>query len=114
MEKSKGRTIFVCQHCGRESLKWLGRCPGCQEWNSFVEKVVTAAAVSARPLPPTSPPQELSQVVIEAGDRFPLPMAEFNRVLGGGLVSGSLVLISTSNFSMILLNQCMILINVTA
>ncbi len=93
MEKSKGRTIFVCQHCGRESLKWLGRCPGCREWNSFIEKVVTAPAVSARPLPPTSPPQELSQVVIEAGDRFPLPMAEFNRVLGGGLVSGSLVLI---------------------
>ncbi len=94
MGKSEKRTIFVCQQCGRESLKWLGRCPDCQQWNSFVETVVTAPVVSSRSLSPVSPPEELSQVTLQAADRFPLPLVEFNRVLGGGLVSGSLVLIS--------------------
>ena len=93
MDKSRARTIFVCQQCGKESLKWLGRCPNCQQWNSFVEKTVAAPATSFQPISPENPPQELSQVVIEASDRYPLPLAEFNRVLGGGLVSGSLVLI---------------------
>jgi DNA repair protein RadA/Sms len=91
--KSGAKTIFVCQQCGKESLKWLGRCPNCQEWNSFVEKTVTTPTTSWRSVSPVNPPQELSQVVIEATDRFPLPLVEFNRVLGGGLVSGSLVLI---------------------
>ena len=86
------RTIFVCQQCGKESLKWLGRCPSCQQWNTFVETTVTAPATS-QSISVVSPPQELSQVRIEASDRFSLPMTEFNRVLGGGLVSGSLVLI---------------------
>ncbi|MFC2063304.1 DNA repair protein RadA, partial [Chloroflexota bacterium] len=87
----KSRTVFVCQQCGKESLKWLGRCPNCQQWNSFTEKTVTDMAT---PLTlPLSPPQELSQVVLEAADRFPIPLTEFNRVLGGGLVAGSLVLI---------------------
>jgi len=94
VSKSDKRTIFVCQQCGKESLKWLGRCPDCQQWNSFVETTVTTPVASPRSLSPVSPPQELSQVTIEAADRFPLPLVEFNRVLGGGLVSGSLVLIS--------------------
>ena len=89
---ARSRTIFVCQQCGKESLKWLGRCPNCHEWNSFVEKVV--ATSSFQYIPSVNPPQELSKVVIKATDRFPLPLGEFNRVLGGGLVSGSLVLIS--------------------
>ncbi|GAH73948.1 unnamed protein product, partial [marine sediment metagenome] len=73
--------------------KWLGRCPNCQEWNSFVEttvKAATPANISAI----ENPPQELSQVATDSSDRSPLPMAEFNRVLGGGLVSGSMVLIA--------------------
>ncbi|MFC1873750.1 DNA repair protein RadA [Chloroflexota bacterium] len=88
-----GRTIFVCQQCGREEMKWLGRCPGCQEWNTFVETKVSVTATSARSSTTIDPPQELSRVVIEASERFPLPLAEFNRVLGGGLVPGSLMLI---------------------
>jgi len=92
VSKSDKRAIFVCQQCGKESLKWLGRCPNCQQWNTFVETVVSAA-IPSRVSIPENPPKELSQVVIEAADRFPLPLAEFNRVLGGGLVSGSLVLI---------------------
>ena len=90
--KASTRTIFVCQQCGRESLKWLGRCPNCQEWNSFVETIV-AAATPASISTIENPPQELSQVAADISERLPLPVVEFNRVLGGGLVSGSLVLI---------------------
>ena len=93
MGKEKaGRTIFVCQQCGKESLKWLGRCPNCQQWNSFVETTIAVSAPQS--VLPLQPPQELSRVSLEATDRLALPMAEFNRVLGGGLVAGSLVLIS--------------------
>ncbi len=92
-DKSERKTIFVCQQCGREELKWLGRCPTCQEWNSFVETTVAPQAISFKSTSPLNPPQELSEVAIEAADRFSLPLTEFNRVLGGGLVSGSLMLI---------------------
>ena len=90
-EKST-RTVFVCQQCGRESLKWLGRCPNCQQWNTFVETTVTVSPESKTPSP-LSPPQELSQVNLETADRLSLSLTEFDRVLGGGLVPGSLVLI---------------------
>ncbi len=91
-DKSASKTIFVCQNCGKESLKWLGRCPNCQEWNTFAETLVSTAA------PPSisaldNPPRELSRVAIDSSDRLPLPMSEVNRVLGGGVVAGSLVLI---------------------
>ena len=93
-DKSQARTIFVCQQCGKESLKWLGRCPDCQQWNTFVEQRVVTPSASHRPLSPAGPPQELSKVTIETAERFPVTIGEFNRVLGGGLVPGSLVLIS--------------------
>ncbi len=88
---NKSRAVFVCQLCAKESPKWLGRCPNCREWNSFVEKRVATATTQS--VSPANPPQELSQVAIGVQDRLPLPLVEFNRVLGGGLVSGSLVLI---------------------
>jgi len=91
-KEKAGRTIFVCQQCGKESLKWLGRCPNCQQWNSFVETTIAVSAPQS--VFPLHPPQELSRISLEATDRLALPMAEFNRVLGGGLVAGSLVLIS--------------------
>ncbi len=94
MSKSDRHTVFVCQQCGKESLKWLGRCPDCQEWNSFVEVIVAATSSTPRSPSQTSPPQQLSQVSLESANRIPLPISEFNRVLGGGLVPGSLVLIS--------------------
>ncbi len=91
-DKSSSRTVFVCQQCGKEELKWLGRCPNCQEWNSFVEKTVSAPSPSRRSGSSATQPRELSDVALEAADRSPLPMPEFNRVLGGGLVPGSLML----------------------
>jgi len=91
IDKPRESTVFVCQQCGKESLKWLGRCPNCQEWNSFVETRV-AAPTTPHHTSPVSPPQELSQIKTDSHDRFPIPLTEFNRVLGGGIVAGSLVL----------------------
>jgi len=92
MEKPRAKTVFVCQQCGREELKWLGRCPSCQEWNSFVEMTVAATSSTVRSSTPISPPKELSVVEIDVEERFTIPLTEFNRVLGGGVVPGSLAL----------------------
>ncbi|MDD5126878.1 MAG: DNA repair protein RadA [Dehalococcoidales bacterium] len=94
MSKSGQKTVFICGNCGKESLKWLGRCPDCQQWNTFSEMTVTAQATAARSGTLASLPLELVQISTTAADRIPLPIGEFNRVLGGGLVAGSLVLIS--------------------
>jgi len=90
--KSKFKNVFVCQQCGKESPKWLGHCPDCQAWNSFVETRVTLSRAPSQVYSSGNRPQELSQV--EKGDfpRFQLGFTEVNRVLGGGLVPGSLVL----------------------
>ncbi len=87
--------VFVCQQCGKESSKWLGRCPSCHEWNTLVETIVEfsrAAAFSAAISGGSA--QELSQLTAQEVPRLVIPFAEFNRVLGGGIVPGSLVLIS--------------------
>ncbi len=94
MNKPKSKAVFVCQQCGKESSKWLGRCPACQEWNSFVETVVTVSSQAATWLySEENVPSELSKLKTEAYPRLSFPFAEFNRVLGGGLVAGSLVLV---------------------
>src|SRR3954449_6006608 len=85
-------TVFVCTQCGHESAKWHGRCPGCEEWNTLVEEKPVAAASprkSARSLKPIP----LSEVQAPAVRRFETGIGELDRVLGGGLVPGSLVLI---------------------
>jgi DNA repair protein RadA/Sms len=94
VSKSQSKVVYVCRECGRESLKWLGRCPDCHQWNTFSEMTVRTEVASLRPAGQPVLPQELSQVAIEAKDRAPLSLAEFNRVLGGGMVAGSLVLVS--------------------
>ncbi|MFC1974373.1 DNA repair protein RadA [Chloroflexota bacterium] len=83
------RIVFFCQQCGYESLKWLGRCPGCNQWSSFVETTVAPTTAST----PSAHAQELSHLFEESPPRLQLPFAEFNRVLGGGIVPGSIVLI---------------------
>lgn len=92
MDKSHTRAVFVCQQCGREELKWLGRCPSCEEWNSFAEMAAVAKPHSARRSSPASEPSELSEITIDAAERSVVPLGEFNRVLGGGLVPGSMTL----------------------
>lgn len=85
--------MYVCQQCGRESLQWLGRCPSCQQWNTFVETRTAPPAVSRGVNRPIKPARELSAVTVTAHDRIVLSLGEFNRVLGGGIVPGSLVLV---------------------
>ena len=92
-DKSKSKHIFICQQCGKESPKWLGHCPDCQAWNSFVETTVSSTPPPSRPYSTGNKPQELSQVGKDTFPRFQLGFAEMNRVLGGGLVPGSLVLV---------------------
>lgn len=94
---AKEKTVYVCSNCGQESPKWVGKCPACGAWNSYVEEVVRKEPVGKRPVSGMerlkSKPMTLSE--IEAGDepRIDMHDAELNRVLGGGLVPGSLVLI---------------------
>ena len=73
MEKS--RTVFICQQCGKESLKWLGKCPNCQAWNSFLEQVVAEPAKRTHQIKSTTPPKELSQLGIDLFERFPIPIS---------------------------------------
>src|SRR5689334_18454534 len=99
--KSQSRQMYVCQQCGSESPKWQGRCPDCGEWNSFTEITVSpAVSVSAqgrvRPAGGAdgmSRPVALPDVQSDQYPRLAVPGEEFNRVLGGGIVPGSLVLI---------------------
>jgi DNA repair protein RadA/Sms len=95
---SKLRTVFQCQACGFESSKWLGRCPDCGEWNSFVEERQEVASSArgrqgALALATGSRPKPYEAVDGSEADRFPSGIGEFDRVLGGGIVPGSLVLI---------------------
>ncbi len=93
---SKSRTTYVCQKCGRRSPRYFGRCPSCGEWNTMVEEV-EAPAPSPRHRRiaglPQSRPTPLPEIRADGLERVPLPMAEFARVLGGGVVPGSLVLL---------------------
>ena len=84
------RTVFACQECGYESPKWLGRCPDCQAWNTFVERAATVATQGPRH---TAPPLEISRLPADEEPRLALDLPEFDRVLGGGIVPGSLVLL---------------------
>ncbi len=86
--------VFACQECGHESPKWLGRCPDCASWNSFEQRarrVETGAASGS--LASTTPPIELEALSAEDEARLGLGLPEFDRVLGGGIVAGSLTLI---------------------
>src|SRR5688572_13513516 len=98
---AKIKTAFFCQNCGYESTKWVGKCPGCQQWNSFVEEVVQketksnkndwedyhGTTVSRKTI-------QLSEVKTQAQPRLLTGDEELNRVLGGGIVPGSIVLVA--------------------
>lgn len=95
MATSKTKTAYVCSNCGYDSPKWLGKCPGCGEWNTFVEERIQPArgrAAKGRLVKSTAPVR-LSEIEITSEQRVHMPSEELNRVLGGGLVAGSLTLI---------------------
>lgn len=93
---AKAKTQFICQNCGYQAPRFLGRCPNCGKWNTLVEEVVESAAapVSHATVSGTlAKPEKLAAVSTEKEPRIKTQMAELNRVLGGGVVPGSLVLI---------------------
>lgn len=98
MAKGKAATVFFCQNCGYESSKWMGQCPGCKEWNSFVEETVSktphmggASASTGRRS--SLAPSTLADISISEENRIVTGIGELDRVLGGGIVQGSLTLV---------------------
>ncbi|MCC6599555.1 MAG: DNA repair protein RadA [Crocinitomicaceae bacterium] len=92
---SKTKTAFFCQNCGTQSAKWIGKCPSCGEWNSFVEEVVSRddkkpSGFSTKKK--KSKPRLISDLQTDTKQRIPILDQELHRVLGGGLVPGSLIL----------------------
>lgn len=92
---AKPRTVFFCNHCGNETPKWQGRCPACGAWNTIEEHAEkpTPGRAKAAPVGMSRRPQKLSEVDSDNEIRFTTGMAELDRVLGGGAVLGSLVLV---------------------
>ena len=95
---AKEKTVYVCTHCGQDSPKWVGKCPSCGQWNTYVEQVVRKESLTARHgaaiLEPTkSKPLTLNDIHGGEEPRINMHDEELNRVLGGGLVPGSLVLL---------------------
>ena len=130
MAKAKNTAVFFCQECGYESVKWMGQCPVCKTWNSFVEEkmsirskrngvpvragavgpVRTGAIGSGR----AGEASRLSEVVMDDGERIGTGMEELDRVLGGGIVPGSLTLVGGDpgiGKSTLLLQVCQKLVN---
>src|SRR5712692_9442496 len=87
----KAKTQYVCQQCGASSPKWIGRCPSCQQWNTFVEERITAAVDS--PASWDSSPVRFDEITGAEAPRVTTGIDEFDRVLGGGVVAGALVLL---------------------
>lgn len=84
---------FFCRSCGAESAKWLGKCPSCGEWNTFVEEIVTKSSEKSRTRISGTTPRPISEIEGSSENRLALPDPELNRVLGGGMVEGSMVLL---------------------
>ena len=106
---AKGKQVFFCQECGFESTKWMGQCPGCKAWNSFCEEKVTVGAKSQSGRRAVVAPTSILEVETTDETRFTTGIGELNRVLGGGIVSGSLVLVGGDpgiGKSTILLQMC--------
>ena len=95
----KSKTSYFCQSCGYESAKWLGKCPSCNEWNSFVEEIINKEEQSKNEWKPEpgkarqEKPRTLDEIESAKEIRISASDEELNRVLGGGIVFGSLVLI---------------------
>ncbi|MBI1770030.1 MAG: DNA repair protein RadA [Bacteroidetes bacterium] len=96
---SKPKTVFFCQTCGYESAKWLGKCPSCNSWNTFAEEIVVKTESNKNEWRTSDSrskiisPKTLNEIETATEERFPTPDHELNRVLGGGIVPGSLILI---------------------
>lgn len=91
---SKNKSVFVCSECGYESVKWYGKCPNCNEWNTMEEQVPVISKPGVRTKVTFQHPQKLIEIDSNIENRIKSGIEEFDRVLGGGIVEGSLVLLS--------------------
>ncbi|MBY7141659.1 DNA repair protein RadA [Virgibacillus sp. NKC19-3] len=93
----KRKTKYVCQECGYESAKWMGKCPGCNSWNTLVEEIEASSTTSKHTvnggMKNLSKPEKITAIQSQKEPRITTSMMELNRVLGGGIVPGSLVLV---------------------
>lgn len=106
---AKEKQVFFCQECGFESAKWMGQCPGCKSWNTFCEEKITVGAKKQSDKRTAIAPTSILEVVTADETRFSTGLEELNRVLGGGIVNGSLVLVGGDpgiGKSTILLQMC--------
>ena len=106
---AKEKQIFFCRECGFESAKWMGQCPGCRSWNTFCEEIVTVGARKQSGGRTAVVPTSILEVKTADETRFSTGLEELNRVLGGGIVNGSLVLVGGDpgiGKSTILLQMC--------
>ena len=94
MAKAK-KTVFFCQECGYESPKWMGQCPGCKSWNTFVEEIVSPSQTKHQEAAgrKKAEPVALSEISLDEEDRIHTGIKELDRVLGGGIVQGSMTLV---------------------
>ncbi len=97
---AKSRSAYFCQSCGYESAKWLGKCPSCSQWNTFVEEIIEKAnksvpdwKIGSSSLQRSNKPAAIHEIIFSEENRLITPDKELNRVLGGGIVSGSIILI---------------------
>ena len=92
---AKAKTVFVCNECGYESAKWLGKCPACNQWNTFYEEKImkTADGLTGEKKSKSVTPVELNKVEGKDSVRTSTGIRELDRVLGGGMVKGSLILL---------------------
>lgn len=90
---AKPKQVYFCQECGYESSKWMGQCPGCRAWNTFVEEKVVTGARKQGNRTVSAAPASILEVTSDVETRLDTNMKELDRVLGGGIVKGSLVLI---------------------
>ena len=91
---AKGKTtVYFCQECGYESAKWMGQCPGCGEWNTFVEETIRKGSSTSGKRAAKAEVMKLADIHMEGEERQTTSMPELDRVLGGGIVKGSLVLV---------------------
>ena len=106
---AKEKQVFFCKECGYESAKWLGQCPGCRQWNTFVEEKITVGAKSSSVKKTLVAPTSILKVTTADESRIKTDIGELDRVLGGGIVKGSLVLVGGDpgiGKSTILLQMC--------
>ena len=117
MAKAKMTTVYFCQNCGYESSKWMGQCPGCREWNTMIEETVQKSSAAGKrmtgedALHPARP-QTMASISMEEEDKIFTHMEEFDRVLGGGIMPGGLVLVGGDpgiGKSTLLLQMCKLL-----